>query len=240
MNHNYEITHSWGDPRESQYHDDLPVAYVTYRYNGIPLYFKIIPKKQHEDGKILLTIEAPATIGEAVGGSGKKCMAICNRVIEYVNSANFSTSWHRRGFTINEVSLNTSKIPGWLTTQSRIFRRRHSRLLMRLPTIFPATILICGYLVGYLSHFHQVSIPHNVSVKALLLTLGCVALLRLSIEIHKDYELSKIMLVTARLKNPKLNYKWAATKNTVRVYSVRYALTSILSGLLICLAIYYF
>jgi hypothetical protein len=47
MDNTYEITHSWGDPREPEYHDGLPVSYAIYRDRKVFLYFKIIPIKQH-------------------------------------------------------------------------------------------------------------------------------------------------------------------------------------------------
>jgi hypothetical protein len=192
MDNTYEITHSWGDPREPEYHDGLPVSYAIYRDRKVFLYFKIIPIKQREDDSITLIVEAPAVIRVAVGGSRSKCIEICNRVIKYVNTIDFSTDWRIKGARFTEISLDTSKIPGWLATKVVIFKKHHARLLTCLPTIYPSITLTFGYVTTYLSYSHRINPSYNATVKAILLTLGCMALIRLSTEIHGNYQISKI------------------------------------------------
>jgi hypothetical protein len=140
--------------------------------------------------------------------------------------------------SITEVSLDTSKIPGWLATKIKIFRSRHRRLLMRLPTLYPTLILISGYTIAYLSYSHRINLSRNATVKTILLTLGCMALIRLLTEIHGDYQISKIGTIILRLRDRTFNYKWFAIKNIFRAYGIRYAITSALSIMLLYFAVY--
>ncbi|AEF99976.1 hypothetical protein Metme_1557 [Methylomonas methanica MC09] len=165
-------------------------------------------------------------------------MEICNRVSEYVNSIDSSTHWRMRDISITEVSLDTSKIPGWLATKVKILGSRYAWLLLRLPTLYPTLILISGYIIAYLSYFHRINITHHATVKIILLTLGCMALIRLLSEIHESYEISKIGTVNLRFRNPTFNYKWFSLKGIFRCYGIRYAITSALSIMLLYFAVY--
>lgn len=239
MDNAYQITHNWGHPRDPEYHDGLPVSYATYRDGNIYLPFRIVPTKQREDESITWVVEAPATIRKAVGGSGSKCTEICNRVVEYVNTIDVSSDWRMRGASFTEVSLDTSKIPGWWATKVEILKKRHARLLGCLPTIYPAIMLTLGYVIAYLSYSDRISVSHNATIKAMLFTLGCMTLIHLATEIYGNYQISKMVMVIELFRNRALNYKWAAIKIIFRAYGIRYAVTSILAILLFYFAAHY-
>lgn len=233
MHKTYEIIHSWGDPRETLFHDGLPIAHATYQEGDIYLLFRIVPKKQGEIERFAWVVEPPATIREVTGGSRSKCMEICNRVVEYVHSIDTSANWQMRGISITEVLLDTSKISGWFVTKVKIFKKRYARLLMCLPTLYSALMLLSGYIIGYLSYAHYINLSHNATAKTILPVVGCLALIRLSTEIYGDYRLTEMTMIFRLFSDRTFRYKLASLKITLRAYGIRYAITSVLAIMLI-------
>jgi hypothetical protein len=221
MDDTYVITHNWGDPREPEYHDGLPVLFVTYREDDLHTGFKVVPHKKAGDEGTIWMVEAPARLRKSVGGNRTKCLEICNRVVEYLKTDIANTHWRGTNIPFSKVSLDTSNIPGWLSTKIAIFKDRHRKLLAHLPAATPAIILILAYFILIFGP----NVFEPLISASIAYMLGCLVLIFLFIDIRNAYRAALIATSMKAITDRTFNYKWAAIEIVLGALGVRYAIT---------------
>lgn len=177
----FEISHTWGDPREPDYRNSARVSFAHYKEGDIHLFFSMYPLAPEKSE--LVAVEVPSYIRERFGNDWARCQIAIQRVIEYLKSLDESKV--HRAYT--NLVVDTSKVPKWLPVQIKLIEEKHTFLIDTLPAAmtfpFVAVGLITAYYKGVL-----IGVGFNsVAMNWTLIAIGITILVMLFSDIGKRW-----------------------------------------------------
>ncbi|MBU2642073.1 MAG: hypothetical protein KJ889_09735 [Gammaproteobacteria bacterium] len=229
----YEVSHSWGDPREPEYKNDLPVSYAHYHEGDIALHFKVVGTRLPDSREVRWVLEAPVNTRKVLGKRWADRAIIFDRVVVYLEGLGDGDLDRKPGGKrFANLTVDTSMVPSRLST---VLKEVSNQLSLFLPSrqIFPLVGL--GLAIAYAKqHFHFAWpwLPEK-SVSFTLLFLGLVSMLMLAREAERNYRIFKNGLWGLSKMVPNFNLRTETFRVTVKTFGYRYVITFALSVLLI-------
>ncbi|MEW6646896.1 MAG: hypothetical protein AB1450_06835 [Pseudomonadota bacterium] len=177
----FEISHTWGDPREPDYRNNARVSFAHYKEGDIHLFFAMYPITPEKGGPVV--VEVPAYIRERFGNDWSRCQIAIQRVVDYLKSLNESKV-HRK---YTDLVVDTSKVPKWLPVQLKLFTEKHTFFIDTLPAAKTFPFVSVGLITAY---YKEVLIGvgfNSVAVNWALIAIGITILWLLLSDIGKRW-----------------------------------------------------
>jgi hypothetical protein len=234
----FKISHSWGDPREPETQNGLPVSFAFYSENDLHLSFRIFGIQKKDLSSINWYLEAPPNTRATLGRRWQEREMIFQRVMDYLANLEPMDRWRAAGSNFTGICVDTSKIVGLVPTVLGLVRKRLTSVqLLYLPNSRTALTLSLGFLcifVNSRNYFPQISPGIFKSVSFLL---GVASVAQFIRGVQRDYEHAKLLALMQTLGNPKFNWRRLTVKLLFTGCKWRYAVTLTLALVLVFLAL---
>ena len=229
----YEVRHSWGDPREPEYKNDLPVSYASYLEGDIALHLKVVGTRLRDSGEVQWVLEVPENTRKSLGKRWADRATIFNRVVAYLEGLGVGDLERlpgRKRFV--DLNVDISLVRGRVST---VLREAANRLRLFLPSSLTFPFIALGLAIAYTSQrfpFAWLRLPED-SVSLVLVLLGLISMLLLALEAWRSYRIFQGGLWGLSRMMPNFNLRMETLKVVLKTFGYRYVVTLALSLLLI-------
>jgi len=217
----FKITHDWGDPREPEHRNGLPVLHVFYSEKGVGLNFKVFGIRMNDPTIIDWYLEAPKNTRAVLGLRWLERWTIFQRVIDHLESLK-PPERLRSSTDYSGIKVDVSKIDGLVPT----IRVLANEFFMPVRLYLPNPSIILTILVGFLcvfvnsrNYYPQLS---SATFKIISFFLAITSVVQIIRSIQSDYETTQISAMFAKWSNPKLNHRRFALQLLIIHYKWRY------------------
>jgi hypothetical protein len=232
----FNISHDWGDPREPEHRNGLPVLHLLYSENGRGLSFRVFGIRMNDPTVIDWYLEAPQNTRAVLGLRWRERWIIYQRIIDHL--VNLKPPERLRSASdYSAIKVDESKIIGFVATIRGLANERLLPVRPYLPNPYIILTLLIGFLCLFVNsenYYPQLS-PFIFKIFSFLLAIASVVqLIRV---VQGDYERAKIIAAVTRFGNPKLDYRRFAMQLIITHGKWRYAITLVLAFTLAFLAL---